>query len=200
MRLSFSEARQAAGRPVRLAGAVPARRPEAIREVLELSPLHFDGEARWADGEVRLTGTLSYRARLTCVRCLKPFTAEFHVDVEERFRPAEAALAYDHPAIERLRGGSRREQRSRAGGESEATKATDADPGVEVVAKAEIDVGRVLQDLAIVHLPWAPICRPDCAGLCPTCGKDLNEGPCGCAPEAIDPRWLALRTLWDGRK
>ncbi|QZA33450.1 DUF177 domain-containing protein [Hydrogenibacillus sp. N12] len=200
MRLSFSEARQAAGRPVRLAGAVPARRPVAIREVLELSPLHFDGEARWADGEVRLTGALSYRARLTCVRCLKPFTAEFHVDVEERFRPAEAALAYDPPAIGRLRGSSRREQRSRAGGEAEATKAADADPGVEVVAKAEIDVGRVLQDLAIVHLPWAPICRPDCAGLCPTCGKDLNEGPCGCEPETIDPRWLALRTLWDGRK
>ena len=43
-------------------------------------------------------------------------------------------------------------------------------------------------------VPIQPLCRPDCAGLCPRCGKDLNEAPCDCKPEA-DERWAALGEL-----
>jgi uncharacterized protein len=39
-----------------------------------------------------------------------------------------------------------------------------------------------------------PLCRPDCKGLCPSCGHDLNRGACGCQPEE-DERWSALREL-----
>ncbi len=44
-------------------------------------------------------------------------------------------------------------------------------------------------------LPMKPLCKEDCLGLCPTCGKDLNQGPCACAPEIIDPRWEAFKAL-----
>jgi uncharacterized protein len=40
-----------------------------------------------------------------------------------------------------------------------------------------------------------PLCRPDCQGLCVSCGKDLNLGACGCTRETIDPRWEALKAL-----
>ena len=40
------------------------------------------------------------------------------------------------------------------------------------------------------------LCSEDCKGLCPTCGKDLNEGPCGCGKE-VDPRLAVLAKLLD---
>ena len=51
------------------------------------------------------------------------------------------------------------------------------------------------RDAVLLELPLAPLCRPDCAGLCPTCGADLNEGPCACPPAEGDPRWAALDAL-----
>ena len=44
----------------------------------------------------------------------------------------------------------------------------------------------------ILSLPSKVLCREDCRGLCPHCGKDLNEGLCGCNPRAVDPRLEAL--------
>lgn len=44
-------------------------------------------------------------------------------------------------------------------------------------------------------LPVKPLCRPDCRGLCPVCGKNLNEGPCGCSADEGDPRLAVLRQL-----
>lgn len=45
-------------------------------------------------------------------------------------------------------------------------------------------------------IPLKPLCDIACAGICPQCGKDLNEGPCECEPEP-DPRWQALREVFD---
>jgi uncharacterized protein len=47
-----------------------------------------------------------------------------------------------------------------------------------------------------VAVPFKPLCQAECAGLCQTCGEDLNEGPCGCQSEG-DSRWGALRRLLD---
>jgi uncharacterized protein len=53
----------------------------------------------------------------------------------------------------------------------------------------------IAEERVQMALPMKPLCRPDCRGLCPGCGKDLNLGPCACAREGIDPRWEALRDL-----
>ena len=42
-----------------------------------------------------------------------------------------------------------------------------------------------------------PLCRPDCQGLCPVCGKDRNVDPCQCQVEWVDPRLAVLKTLVD---
>ncbi|MBP3388937.1 MAG: DUF177 domain-containing protein, partial [Clostridia bacterium] len=49
----------------------------------------------------------------------------------------------------------------------------------------------------LLALPSKNLCRPDCRGLCLYCGKNLNEGLCGCRKEAVDPRLEILRQLID---
>jgi len=58
-----------------------------------------------------------------------------------------------------------------------------------------IDLEPMAREAVVLGLPLAPLCRPDCKGLCPSCGADLNQGPCGCPPAAADPRWAALDAL-----
>jgi uncharacterized protein len=58
-----------------------------------------------------------------------------------------------------------------------------------------IDLAPLVREAIMLELPLAPVCSPDCQGLCPTCGADLNDGPCGCAPTSGDPRWAALDVL-----
>jgi uncharacterized protein len=57
-----------------------------------------------------------------------------------------------------------------------------------------IDLGPMVRDAVVLELPMAPLCREDCAGLCPQCGADRNEGPCSCVAPP-DPRWANLDVL-----
>ncbi|MBA3021012.1 YceD family protein [Propionicimonas sp.] len=55
-----------------------------------------------------------------------------------------------------------------------------------------IDLEPVLRDAVVLDLPFTPLCRPDCAGLCPDCGANLNADPDHIHDESIDPRWTSL--------
>ncbi|MGJ3509370.1 YceD family protein [Enemella sp. A6] len=75
-------------------------------------------------------------------------------------------------------------------------------PGVEPddeeahrVQNELVDVEPVLRDVVVLDLPFTPLCRPDCAGLCPTCGVDRNADPGHQHGDAIDARWAQL-TEW----
>jgi uncharacterized protein len=57
-----------------------------------------------------------------------------------------------------------------------------------------VDVTPAVREELILAVPRYVECRPDCKGLCPRCGQDLNAGPCGCSP-GVDPRWAALEPL-----
>lgn len=59
---------------------------------------------------------------------------------------------------------------------------------------AELELADVIREVLILAAPEYPLCREDCRGLCPRCGADLNDGPCGCRPDT-DPRWVALHGL-----
>jgi uncharacterized protein len=59
----------------------------------------------------------------------------------------------------------------------------------------EIDLGPPIRDALILEVPQVALCRPECRGLCPSCGQNRNEGDCDCAPGGIDPRWEQLRQL-----
>ena len=58
-----------------------------------------------------------------------------------------------------------------------------------------VDVEPVVREAVLLELPLAPLCRTDCAGLCPQCGTDRNQMDCGCAQEVADHRWAGLDQL-----
>ena len=63
-----------------------------------------------------------------------------------------------------------------------------------VVEDRRLDVDALVNEDVYLSLPYRMLCQPDCKGLCPVCGADLNEGPCSCEKPA-DPRWDALKDL-----
>jgi len=58
-----------------------------------------------------------------------------------------------------------------------------------------VNLEPLAREALVLDLPLAPLCRDDCRGLCPTCGADLNHGPCACPPAEVDSRWAALDVL-----
>jgi uncharacterized protein len=69
------------------------------------------------------------------------------------------------------------------------------DPDAFEIVGDQIDVAAMIRENILLDAPIAPLCRPDCAGLCPTCGIDLNTATCDCVTAVIDPRWEALSQL-----
>ncbi len=59
----------------------------------------------------------------------------------------------------------------------------------------EIDLDRGLWEELALGLPMAPLCSPDCRGLCPGCGRPLARGGCRCQEPQADPRWAKLARL-----
>jgi DUF177 domain-containing protein len=76
--------------------------------------------------------------------------------------------------------------------EADAVEDPDAYP---LPAQAtEVDLRPAVREELVLAVPHYVVCRDECRGLCPQCGKDLNAGPCGCPP-VPDPRWRALADL-----
>jgi len=69
------------------------------------------------------------------------------------------------------------------------------DPDAFEIVGDQIDLSRMVTENILLEAPIAPLCRPDCAGLCPTCGIDLNVASCDCVTVELDPRWQALSEL-----
>jgi uncharacterized protein len=63
------------------------------------------------------------------------------------------------------------------------------------VQGSEVDLEPMLRDAVTLALPLNPLCEEACEGLCPTCGKRRDLGPCDCQTEDMDPRWAALSEL-----
>jgi uncharacterized protein len=71
---------------------------------------------------------------------------------------------------------------------------TDRDEDAYPMSGDELDLEPMVRDAVLLELPLAPLCAPDCRGLCPQCGANWNLTDCACAP-AGDPRWSALDAL-----
>lgn len=59
----------------------------------------------------------------------------------------------------------------------------------------EIDVEPLLRERLLLAIPYAPLCKPDCKGLCSQCGANLNDSECGCDRKVVDPRLAALADI-----
>lgn len=70
----------------------------------------------------------------------------------------------------------------------------DEDADQYALGDAELDLEPMVRDAVVLAMPFSPLCRPDCLGLCERCGGDRNLGECSCGPR-VDPRWSALDEL-----
>jgi uncharacterized protein len=143
-------------------------------DIIPLSAL--DGSIqliRTADG-ILARGTLNSSVELTCSRCVEPFSLPVRFILEEEFRPSvDITTGASLPVL------------------------TDEEPATRIDARHILDLTEVVRQNILLAIPPYPICRSRCAGLCPHCGQNWNEGPCECTDEPVDPRFAALKELLD---
>ena len=132
----------------------------ATAEDLELPP------ADWPEGVeatlgldrtgdlVSVRGSLRSSARIECVRCLRTYALPLTVDL---------VVVAD-----------------RAKGRGRLEEEIEADDYMKFHDGRQLDLREQARESLLLELPITPHCREDCRGLCPRCGADLNEGPCGC--------------------
>lgn len=128
-----------------------------------------DANLEVVNGGVVVTGTVTSPWIGECRRCLGPVTGQLVAPVREVYERASRLHGDDLEAAD----------------EAETYPLTGDTLDLEPLAR----------DALLLELPMAPLCRPDCAGLCPTCGADLSEGACGCTDEPRNPVWAGLDAL-----
>ena len=69
--------------------------------------------------------------------------------------------------------------------------------GLLMPESAIIDLAPVLREYAVLEIPISPLCKPDCKGLCPICGNNLNDSTCHHDDDSGDPRLASLKSLLD---
>jgi uncharacterized protein len=118
-----------------------------------------------------LEGAADAHVAAHCARCLTPIDTPVHADFAEQYYatvPVDTGVAIMAPPLDAKTIGS----------------------------DFKLDLTDLLREELILATPVASLCRPDCAGLCPVCGDDLNERP-HAHDEAVDARWSALQGLKD---
>ncbi len=75
---------------------------------------------------------------------------------------------------------------------SEALSLPDQTDNITIDESQMVDLSEVIRQYTLLTVPVKPLCRPDCNGICPSCGHDLNQGPCRCPSHAYDQRWSKL--------
>jgi uncharacterized protein len=117
---------------------------------------------------IRVDGRVATRVALVCGACLSSYEQPLEVTIEEEFAAA---------------GGARTPSGQPLSPEAFV---------MPLEAGEVIDLTEVVRQHLVLALPIAPRCSPDCRGLCPVCGADLNGGACGCDVRGVDPRMRAL--------
>jgi len=146
--------------------------PLSGRDSIQMGTVQLHGELnRDADG-ISFAGRIETSVRLACSRCLEEYTLPLDLPFDLFYTTAP-----DGPA----------------GGDSRIHD--------DMVTRVHfdgvrIDLQSLLSEQVYLGLPLKPLCRPDCLGLCPRCGTNLNEEDCACAQERTeDPRLRVLKNL-----
>ena len=139
-----------------------------------------EGNVRRAKGQVRLMRTqrgilvqaeIETETDLDCSRCLEPFQFPVTLKIDEEYLPTIDILSGERMPLPDEPGAFRIDERH------------------------IIDLSEAVRQYTLMAVPMKPLCEAACAGLCPTCGKNLNHGACRCPPPEGDPRWAKLQKL-----
>jgi uncharacterized protein len=149
-------------------------------EVSQIIDATGDGSSSLVRGEVSLIrtdrgilvkGVLDTEVELTCSRCLSLFHCPLALDIEEEY----------FPTIDVVSGAP--------------LPLPDEFSYFTIDEHHELDLTEAIHQYALLAIPMKPLCGEDCAGLCPSCGHNLNLGACDCLPQGADPRWSELSKL-----
>lgn len=149
-------------------------------EARQRTPLETSGRAELVKehhgkhhviNDIRLRGKLHTNVELQCARCLDPVPQEINREFELLYRPLGADAGKDELSV------------------------TDAEAEIGYYRGDGILLEDVLREQVLLALPVKITCRTDCKGLCPLCGKNLNQEQCSCSVPAEDPRWEALKEI-----
>lgn len=151
--------------------AVGCRVVEPVTATVRLIP---------TDGGCLVRGTLTGRVVMQCARCAE----DAEMPVEGRFENFEAlpSIAATVEADEE--------------GKDEDFEPVEEDTHVVIEGGVpSLNLAEICWEEFLMALPPSPLCRPDCKGLCPGCGANLNRGPCTCRDAGTDPRMAVFRGL-----
>lgn len=164
----------------------------------QVGPVEVRGTLTYARPNYLLEARLAYRRTVACDRCLAPV-----VEPVESSWVVMVAPGPTRGARPPRDGRDGRDELLEPASERELELELGADElGVLEVAGDTLDTEPCVAEQVLLEMPTHPLCREECAGLCPRCGRNLNDGACGCAPPDSDPRWgalAALRDKMDGR-
>jgi uncharacterized protein len=146
--------------------ASPARIGLEMIGITPGAPLDLDLRVESVSEGVLVSGTLSAPITGECSRCLTPFTERIDVDLTELFAYPDSL-----------------------------TEATTEEDEVGRVVNDFVDLRQPIVDAVGLELPFSPVCRADCPGLCPSCGVALATAEPGHHHDEIDPRWAKLATM-----
>jgi len=121
--------------------------------------------------DIRLTGDLSARFELMCARCLEPVVQDVTRKFDLLYRPLGADAGREELSV------------------------TTAEAEISYYQGEGLLLEDALREQVLLAVPVKVICREDCKGLCPHCGKNLNQEQCSCAEPMEDPRWSALKEI-----
>ncbi|MDQ3557354.1 MAG: DUF177 domain-containing protein [Gemmatimonadota bacterium] len=140
----------------------------ALWEGLEprlLEPLRVDLTAQYAGDGILVRGTLESAVEMECRRCLTVVRAPLEQEVGLWFQTASSVEPDDDESYPLPERG------------------------------VELDLSEVVREQVVLAVPAFALCSEACRGLCPRCGANRNEAPCGCAPEAEPSPWDALKKI-----
>jgi uncharacterized protein len=144
--------------------------------------IDFDGKKVRVTGDAKLIrtdrsvlvkGDFKAELEIECCRCLEPYRCPIEINFEEEFFPTIdiiSGLPAKDPEAEQ--------------------------PGYFTIDQSHIiDMDEAIRQYGTLATPMKPLCKPECAGICPSCGKNLNEGRCDCRTDETDTRLTELKKL-----
>ncbi len=152
-------------RKVAFAAEAPADLGIEVLGVPEGSSVDIDLRLEAVMEGVLVTGTAQADLEGECARCLEPIKDTVQVDLQELF-------VYDEPG--------------------HVAPGDDLDDDVSRLEDDLVDLEPLLRDAVVLALPFQPLCRDDCPGLCVECGARLAADPDHRHDAPVDPRWAAL--------
>jgi len=138
---------------------------------------HFEtalrGAARiWKVGRsIMIKGTIQTTLGLECVRCLEAFTHPLVSSFELTLFPSQEAPTEEEKELEQ------------------------DDMELGFYEGGEIHLSEIACEQVFLEIPYQPLCRENCIGLCPVCGKNLNQSSCECKKEELESGFAALKKL-----